>query len=154
MKSNEAFPKIFTIPGLRVGFVIASQTVIDTLRRFIPPWSVNSLALAAIEYLTTEPEAVEGFIQQTTEFVANESKLLVTRFENDKNIQFYPSTTVFLLARLAGGSTAKTVKDQLLKEKILIRDCSNFAGLSDRYIRISLKSAATNRRLAEALAGL
>jgi len=37
---------------------------------------------------------------------------------------------------------------------ILIRDCTNFTGLSDAFIRISLKSEAENRRATELLVQL
>ena len=146
--------KIFKIPGLRLGFAIASEEVIKKLRRFIPPWSVNSLALAAVEYLMGHTAEVEQFIQQTTEFVSKESMLLCEKFADHDGIRFYPSTTVFLLGRLKGRLTAPAVKDHLLKEKILIRDCSNFSGLSDRFIRIAVKTEAVKRRMVEALAEL
>jgi threonine-phosphate decarboxylase len=38
--------------------------------------------------------------------------------------------------------------------RILIRDCSNFTGLSDAHIRISLKSESENRRAADLLVRL
>jgi len=42
----------------------------------------------------------------------------------------------------------------LAKERILIRNCSNFQGLSDRFIRISPKGPEANRRVTERLAEL
>ena len=143
--------KIFTIPGLRLGFVIGSKKVIGQLGDFVPPWSVNCLAQAAVDYIMSHTEEVEAFIEKTTDFVYKESRALCQEFRNHAEIQFYPSTTVFLLGRLKGRLTSNRVKNDLLREKILIRDCSNFNGLSDRFIRISLKSETDNRRLAKAL---
>ena len=87
----------------------------------------------------------------TVDFVYKESRALCQEFRNHAEIQFYPSTTVFLLGRLKGRLTSNQVKNDLLRERILIRDCSNFNGLSDRFIRVSLKSETDNRRLAKAL---
>jgi threonine-phosphate decarboxylase len=47
--------------------------------------------------------------------------------------------------------SADTVCAYLANDRILIRNCSNFTGLSDRFIRISLKGPKTNRMLAEKL---
>jgi threonine-phosphate decarboxylase len=47
--------------------------------------------------------------------------------------------------------SADRVCNQLAQEKILIRNCTNFYGLSDQFIRISLKSREKNRMLAEKL---
>jgi threonine-phosphate decarboxylase len=64
----------------------------------------------------------------------------------------YPSTVSFVLARLPDGLTAASAWEYLAAERILIRDCSNFAGLSERFIRICPRSHESNRRAAEALA--
>jgi threonine-phosphate decarboxylase len=64
----------------------------------------------------------------------------------------YPSTVSFVLARLPDGLTAASAWECLAAERILIRDCSNFAGLSERFIRICPRSHESNRRAAEALA--
>ena len=146
--------KIFTIPGIRLGFIVAPKWVIDQLRLFIPPWSVNCLAQAAVDYIMGHTVEVEAFIETTAKFVHKEGTALCEGFKNHAAIQFYPSATVFLLGRLKGRLTAPRVQHNLLKEKILIRDCSNFNGLSDRFIRISLKSETANRRLAKALMDL
>ncbi|MGD9222815.1 MAG: aminotransferase class I/II-fold pyridoxal phosphate-dependent enzyme, partial [Desulfobacteraceae bacterium] len=36
--------KIFRVPGLRIGFLIASGTIIEAFTRYALPWSVNALA--------------------------------------------------------------------------------------------------------------
>jgi histidinol-phosphate/aromatic aminotransferase/cobyric acid decarboxylase-like protein len=58
------------------------------------------------------------------------------------------------LTRLPEAISAETSWKCLAKERILIRNCSNFAGLSDQFIRISLKRREANRMLAEKLVNL
>ena len=48
--------------------------------------------------------------------------------------------------RLPGGLKAPAVWTHMAANRILIRDCSNFTGLSDAFIRISLKTEVENRR--------
>ena len=43
------------------------------------------------------------------------------------------------------------LKQKLLKKKILIRDCSNFRGLNNNYIRVAVKTRKENQRLVHAL---
>ena len=52
----------------------------------------------------------------------------------------YPSTVSFMLARLPDGLSAAAAWSRLAAERILIRDCSNFVGLSERFIRICPRS--------------
>ena len=54
----------------------------------------------------------------------------------------------------AEGLKAGTVWRYMADHRILIRDCANFTGLSDAFIRISLKTEAENRRATELLVRL
>ena len=59
-----------------------------------------------------------------------------------------------MLAKLVNGHSAEEICQALLDERILIRNCSNFEGLSNRFIRISLKNSETNLMLANKLLNL
>jgi hypothetical protein len=59
-----------------------------------------------------------------------------------------------MLIRLPEGLAAPTVWTRLSAEGILIRDCSNFRGLSERFIRACPKTSETSRLLAERIAEL
>ena len=143
--------KIFRIPGLRIGFLIAATETIEKFRSLQKPWSVNGLAQAAVEYLSANMEMAERFISETRAFINKERTLFVERLHRDSAIKIIPSDTVFMLARLPEDQTAFNLKSRLLNHKILIRDCSNFDGLDRRYFRVSLKSTDFNRNLAEKL---
>ncbi len=142
--------KIFRIPGLRVGFAIGPETVIQKLSAYAMPWSVNSLAQEAICYLLTQPDRVRRFIESARDFVAQEKKRFMTAFKDVPGIRFYPSETGFFLGELEN-MTAETVCTEMARHRFLIRDCSNFRGLSDRFIRISLKTAAENEKATQIL---
>ena len=146
--------KIFRIPGLRVGFLIASKSIINKFNRYMLPWSVNSMAQAAVSFLMTQKTEIDSFVEQTREFVKNERKKLAKTLESTGQIKVIPSTVAFVLARLPENITAGNVCEDLQQEKILLRNCSNFKGLSGQFIRISLKTRDINRMLAEKLAGL
>lgn len=143
--------KIFRVPGLRIGFLASSKKIITKIMRYTLPWSVNSLAQAAVIYLMDKKNEIDSFVEETRIFLEAEKKILTEKFKNILEIKFFPSTTSFLLASLLNRQTADHVYNSLANDRILIRNCSNFHGLSDRFVRVSLKTSKTNRMLAEKL---
>ncbi|MFC1830267.1 aminotransferase class I/II-fold pyridoxal phosphate-dependent enzyme, partial [Thermodesulfobacteriota bacterium] len=146
--------KFFRIPGLRIGFLIASPAIVEKFRTFSLPWNVNGLAQIAVKYLMNRTEEINGFVENTLNFFEKEKDLLLRRFEDFSHINFFPSTTSFLLARLYGDLAADRVSEILARDRILIRNCANFTGLSDRFIRISLQSSEINEMVSEKLLSL
>jgi threonine-phosphate decarboxylase len=146
--------KIFRIPGLRIGFAVAAGDNMAGLRRTGLPWNVNALALAAVQFLTTRADDVIDFVRRSQTYLAAEKGRIFSGLKERSGIEPIPSRTAFFLARLPCGQTAGAVAAGLLEDRILVRDCSNFFGLNDRYIRVSLKTADINDRLLERLSTL
>ncbi|MCP4746034.1 MAG: pyridoxal phosphate-dependent class II aminotransferase [Desulfobacteraceae bacterium] len=143
--------KIFGIPGLRAGFVKASQSIIEGLEPHILPWSVNSMAQAAAFYLLNNPLITDDFIARTHRFVLNQRQRFIQKMAQLEALDCYPSSTSFILMRLASQLTSDSICKYLAKSAILIRNCSNFKGLSNKYIRISLKGKQDNDTLVNLL---
>lgn len=143
--------KIFRVPGLRIGFLAAPPGIIERIGRYALPWSVNALAQAAVTFLMENAGAQTHFIRRTREILGAERREFEAALSAMPSIHPFPSRTSFILMRLGGGLTARTVCDRLARQRILIRDCTNFRGLSDRFIRISLKTGDINRMVLEAL---
>ena len=143
--------KIFRIPGLRIGFLVGESTLIDRMRTYALPWSVNSLALEAVHYLLSPNEAIAHFVADTRVMLDEEKKAMHQHLSGIPGIRLFPSVTGFFLLQLPDPHRSDVVCGQLAQEKILVRDCANFKGLSDRFIRISLQDKAKNRKCAEAL---
>ena len=139
--------KIFRIPGLRVGFLIASHPAIARFKPFLLPWSVNSLAQAAVNYLLKHRSEINEFIKNTVLFLETERKLMMQSFREVAGITLFPSQTSYILAKLSGNFTAEILCDHLAESGILIRNCANFTGLSEHFIRISLKTPEVNSML-------
>ncbi len=140
--------KIFTVPGLRCGFMTAAPDIIDRVMRFYQPWSVNALAQKGAVWLFENESGLTGFILETRAFLEKERNLLFERLGHAAGITLFPSATSFVLAKLTGRLKSADLCRFLGDRRILIRDCTNFKGLSDRFVRFSLKTAAVNERLA------
>jgi len=135
--------KIFGMPGLRAGFLVANPPVVDRFRRTMQPWCVNSLAQEAVCFLGDHQAAVAAFLAQTHACLATEGRRFVEGLRPGRLI-LYPSVTSYFLIGLPADRTAEAVCGALAQQRFLIRNCANFYGLNERYIRVALKDAATN----------
>ena len=140
--------KFFGIPGLRLGYTISNAALAERMDSIGGPWSVNTLAqVAGVAALQDRKHN-----QKTIEYIRQERRNLVESLEQFSQFKVYPSSANFLLIEIKDGTSAKRLKDQLLAHhRILIRDCSSFMGLSNRFFRIAVRTSEENQRLLECL---
>ncbi|MDR0745609.1 MAG: pyridoxal phosphate-dependent class II aminotransferase [Mediterranea sp.] len=137
--------KRYAIPGLRLGYITASSGWIQRLRTNRMPWSVNRLAIEAGLYLTERNITYSMDIQT---YLA-EANRLKEALEATGAIDVRPTDTHYMLARLRFGK-AKALKDFLVNEHgFLIRDASNFEGLSEGFFRVTAQSPEENKKLVD-----
>ncbi|MCL4482290.1 MAG: histidinol-phosphate aminotransferase family protein [Bacteroidetes bacterium] len=142
-----SFTKCCAIPGLRLGYVIASEKLTNRLRKFQQPWSVNALAQEAGKFLL-EHWAVN---QPDTQEILKLSSGLQQTISHLEGFRIIQSKAPFFLIEMESG-TATELKQFLLNEhQILIRDASNFRGLGKNYFRVCTRSESDNRLLEEGL---
>lgn len=140
--------KVFRIPGLRVGFLLAPVPIIYKFSELTLPWSVNAMAQVAVKF-TLENNAVNEFLQNTRCYVEDEKKLFVKRFQGNNNIKLFPGSVYYVVAKLPGSIKAADLCRKLEDDQILIRNCANFIGLPENCVRFSLKDRETNMALAD-----
>jgi threonine-phosphate decarboxylase len=139
--------KFFGIPGLRLGYALSSSTLAERLDAMGGPWSVNTLALAAGVAALQDRE----HNQRTIEYIRRERRNLYDRLTELKQLKVYQSSANFLLAEITSGMSARELRDRLMHQRLLIRDCSNFMGLTPQYFRIAVRTTEENERLVGAL---
>lgn len=139
--------KFFAIPGLRLGYAICNGTLAERLDSMGGPWSVNTLALAAGVAALQDIQ----HNQATQEFIRQERRSLFENLARFQQLRLYPASANYLLVEIRDGMTARELKERLLPQKILIRDCASFMGLSEHFFRIAVRNADENRRLLECL---
>jgi len=140
--------KIFRIPGLRIGFMVAAPQTVAAFSPAIWPWSVNSLAQRAVHYISEHPDAMRDFVLETRRRLGHVRETVRGLMAKCPGFKVYPACASFMLVRLPDGLSAGEAWATLAAERILIRDCSNFHGLSDRFIRICPKSPELSSRVA------
>ncbi|OEH84767.1 hypothetical protein BHU72_08005 [Desulfuribacillus stibiiarsenatis] len=138
--------KFYSIPGLRLGYMICAPTVASLIESYQPPWSVNVFAQYAGEYVLRDQNFVNNSIFQNR----MQRFYLQSVLQSNKLFTIYPSYTNFLLLKTDSHLVGNLIS-HLYKHKILIRDCSNFVGLEKGYIRIAVKGEAENQKLLDAV---
>lgn len=143
----QSISKAYNIPGLRIGYLIASPEKTEEINKYIIPWSVNAIAIEASKYILIHPAQftlpIRKWQRETAELIYQLNKL--------DGLEVQPTSTTFFLVRLKKG-TAAALKQYLWENHgILIRDASNFRGLDETYIRVSTQTTAENQVLVDAV---
>lgn len=139
--------KFFGIPGLRLGYAISNERIAARLDTMGGPWRVNTLALAAGAAALRDTR----HNQESLEYVRQERDVLFERLARFLQLKPYPSSTNYLLVEITGGMTACDLREFLLPHRIMVRDCASFAGLSERFFRVAVRTTGENERLLECL---
>ena len=140
--------KFYGFPGLRLGYALGGRATIAGLERLRPPWSVGTLAQAA----GLAALADRDHEMRTRAVVAAERRRLQEGLARIPGLTVYPGAANYLLVAITTGPTAAQLRQRLLGERILVRDCGNFAGLDGRYFRVAVRSRGENERLLQVIA--
>ncbi len=130
-----AFTKLYSMPGIRSGYGISSDTgLLERIREIRQDWNLSQIAQeASIAALRDQ-----AYVLQSREIVRAERKFLVSELKK-LGIVVFDSEVNFLLLK-----SERDLYWECLKRGILIRDCSNFAGLSQGYYLIAVRDRETN----------
>ncbi len=139
--------KRYAVPGLRLGYVTASAQVISRLREQYRPWAINALSLEAGKWLVEQGKTA---IPDLASYLA-ETQRLRQVLNGIDGIETLDTQTNFFLCTIRQ-ATAAQLKENLAREHgILIRDASNFTGLTPHHFRIATQSPAENDALVAAI---
>ena len=139
--------KRYAVPGLRLGYVTAAPSIIKRLRTQYRPWAINALSLEAGKWLVAHQLTT---IPNLDEYL-DEAQRLRSMLNEIEGIEAFASMTNFFLCTIAH-ATARELKEYLAhKHGILIRDASNFTGLTQHHFRIAAQSPEANDALVEAI---
>jgi threonine-phosphate decarboxylase len=140
--------KMYTLPGLRIGYVLSNPTTIEQLQGYQIPWSVNAIAEGLLPMLLKD----RTWERETKQWLIAEWNGLKEAFKR-LQFEYTDSFANFYLLRdtLRSDDTEQLFKF-LLAHGILPRHTHNFLGLDGRYLRLAVRSKPENERLIKLLA--
>lgn len=138
----DSFSKAWGMPGLRIGFAVASHE--ELVRQMIaagPRFGVNGPAQAAALAALRQPEHLEkarALLETERPWLTEQLRAL--------GLKVFESRVNFVLVQGSEGFAGK-----LTKAGLTVRGCSGFYGLDDSYCRVAVGTRADNERLVEKL---
>ena len=141
------FTKFYGLTGLRVGYGIADEETIEVFSRAKMPWNVNSLAEAAAMVALADEE----HSRRTMEVVKEQKKFLSNELSRIDGFSVFPADTNFILIDVRKtGVRASQLREKMIRQGLLVRDCSSFMGLDAFYVRVAVRTRRENERLLDA----
>ena len=125
--------KFFAAPGLRLGYAICgNRDLLKEINQKKNPWTINSLAAIAGEIMFTDSK----YIQETRKLISTERTRICARLSENPNCRSYQPHANFVLVKILNDKvTSEDVFDHLIRNNLMIRDCSTFPFLNNKYIR-------------------
>lgn len=136
-----AATKFFALPGIRLGYACASETIVNEISKIELPWSINSLADAAGQFIFQDKE----YIEKSKEYIEKERNYLLEELNKIYGIEVYNTHTNYILIKILNWNE-EFVFNFFLKRGIVIRKCSSFNTL-ENHIRVAIKDRNNNHKL-------
>jgi histidinol-phosphate aminotransferase len=133
--------KAFALPGIRVGFGLASRSVIGRLERVRPPGSISTVSAHLAATALRQP----GYALDNVNRLSAERDWLAAQLAA-AGWTPAPSVTNFLLVRIGNHAAAEAAADKLLHHGIVPRTFGPANPLRG-HLRLSVRSRAENERL-------
>ena len=143
----KSMTKFYSSAGIRVGTIVSTKENIEKLKEFEPMWKLSQFDSIYLQN-ALEDKVFKSVSQKINEKnrIELESILKSSSFVEEIST----SSANYMLVKLKD-IKAKEFQERLKPYKIMVRDCSNFDYLDDRFIRVAVKSSNANDSLKRAL---
>ena len=141
---GRTFSKAFGLAGMRMGYAIAPEWICREYMKVMTPFSMDVLSceagIAALndkDHFTKTIETVEKGRARLTDGLSPLCKV-------------YPTDANFILIDISP-KKASDVSELLLKQGIIVRDCTSFRDAGESLIRITVGTEEQNQRVIQAM---
>ena len=136
--------KAYAMAGLRLGYAVMCDSLLQTIRGRRAPWSVNSIAQAAGLAAVTD----QAYYVDAMSRLQQAKQSMLACFESHGCHPLKSDTCFFLLPMDSPG----VVRNALLRDGLVVRDCQSFE--VENHVRIAVHEPVHNLRLVHALSDL
>jgi histidinol-phosphate aminotransferase len=132
------FSKAFSLAGVRVGYLLGNERVIEQYKKVRQPYSVDAVSQAIARVVYRH----RGEFERGVERIIEQRGRVFDELSATDGVEVFPSQANYILFRVDG---AHEVWQQLLDRGVLIRDFSHARGL-ENCLRTSIGSEQENTR--------
>ena len=143
----KSMTKFYSSAGIRVGTIVSTKQNIEKLKRFEPMWKLSQFDT---NYLQAALD--DKLFKNISKAINIKNKIELENILKEPDLieEIFESSANYLLVKLST-LNAKEFQEKLKPYKIMVRDCSNFDYLNERFVRIAVKSSSANEILEKAL---
>lgn len=142
---GRSLTKIIGIPGIRLGYGIASEDIISIIKKAQIPWSVNNIARGIAESIGE----FDSFIRSSVDVLGSERDRMLNELSKIDGMNIRPSSTNYLMLHIDGVPSSE-ISEKMKGLGILVRRCDSFRGGDDISIRVAVRNSKENDALIEA----
>jgi histidinol-phosphate aminotransferase len=142
-----SFSKAFGLAGLRLGYLVSNESIVEYVQRVVGPFNVNSVTQQAIAL------ALEkwSYFEQQIKLVVNEREWLMKKLRQIDGVKLYPSDANFILFKVTKkGLTSATVTERMENRNVLVKDRGHLP-LLENCIRVTVGTRNMNQTFLSAL---
>ena len=142
--------KVFAVPGLRIGFGIASRELAELLNRVRLVWNIGA-PTEVIGMRLMDACMKSDYLKRSSDLIRTEREYL-TKGLVDRGFAPLKSDVNFILVDITNTNMdSQELTRRLLEHGILIRDCASFKNLSTEYVRLAVRTRQENQLLLQAV---
>ena len=141
--------KFFAVPGLRLAYSITSNpSHLEMIGVTTAPNNISTLTAAACIPMFSD----EKYIEESRSQIHTERNLIYSAMNTNKNIKLIKPYANFMLVKiLKEDITAQILEEHCRSKGIIIRNCSGFRGLNNKYIRFCFMKPKQNDLLVNSI---
>lgn len=131
--------KAFSMAGIRTGYLLACEDLVNTVEKVRPPYNLNSISAFLATKALEEKDKMLAYVKEIKKEREKVYKSLL-----DMNVKVFPSGANFVFFY----SDIKDLEDKLVKEDVLIR---KFGGKLDNHYRVTIGTEDENNEFIKAM---
>jgi histidinol-phosphate aminotransferase len=142
-----SFSKAFGLAGLRLGYLVSNESIVEYVQRVVGPFNVNSVTQQTIAL------ALEkwSYFEQQIKLVVNEREWLMKNMRQLDGVNPYPSDANFILFKVAKDDlTSAIVVERMENRNVLVKDRGHLP-LLENCIRVTVGTRSMNQAFLSAL---
>lgn len=133
----DAFTKLFSIPGVRVGYLISASENIKRIKRQLPEWNM-SIFSQNIGCKCCDIIMKTSYLEDSYKLIVSEREWL--EMNMPLSCKLFKSDCNYMLFRCEDD-----IYQKLIDRGILIRHCNDYKNLDNNYYRIAVKNRNENQ---------
>jgi len=138
--------KLFSIPGIRIGYLVSSSKKLELIHKNRDPWPLNCFAIKAGITLLEDKKNYDNWIKKIHDWIQIERDWFINELSKTNKLRVHFTSTNFFLIQ-SQKSFLPNIK-YLASKGILLRECTSFRSLNEKWARISIQTHQKNKKIA------